>query len=244
MTLTTFITDKGQFAGRTFKGKYRKAGGRTRSILLKDLLDLVQLGLDSSLFTFLGEVYLQSLGACIGMQASPILCGIVASFEEYLWAQSFDMLQTAKHLSGHYSDLFLFRYVDNRITLVNKQLRTIPAILQLRDLDFYTKPIQLEIVPDSHVLGYQLQVNPPAMTYMLPSEAWQIRSPRSATPMMHMVSAFSSRVHIIKRGTFPPSARFQMYRQLVALHIRHQYQPGPLWKVINKIEQKPVSPGE
>ena len=131
------------------KGKFRKAAKIVRTIGFSHIPQLVQIILTNTYFLFLQRPWKQVQGACIGMPCAGILCDIVAAFEEFLWAVTYNMLQDQRHLHGHAHDLFVMRYVDNRLNLIDQMIQGHSGVKALRCLDFYKDPIILEHLADA-----------------------------------------------------------------------------------------------
>ena len=180
------------------------------------------------------------------MPCAGVLCDIVAAFEEFLWATTFHMLQDNRHLHGGNHDLFVMRYVDNRLNLIDSIIEGHSGIKALRCLDFYKHPIMLEDTENDKLLGFHLHIDNDnyqhEMRFILPDETWQIRSAYTATNPKLLLSSFTSRIWIIKRGTFPARNRFAMYSRLMQLYIGKGYHAVQLCNIIRKVEgRKPTS---
>ena len=93
------------------------------------------------------------------MPCAGILCDIVAAFQEYLWAATYDMLRTRDHLTGANASIFVMRYVDNRLNLIDHMLNLHPAAIRLQSLHFYRPPVILEPVTDDKLLGFTLTID-------------------------------------------------------------------------------------
>ena len=135
---------------RVFKGRWRRPGSTVRVLQLRDVVPLVGVLLQYSLFTVGGTVFQQTCGASMGSQWAPVLCSIVAVFREWSFVQ---FLQASSTWIQH---ALLARYVDNRILLL------VNTPLQGHDLNilrwpwFYGRPLELEVVQDDTVLGFRI----------------------------------------------------------------------------------------
>ena len=240
LQLTTAYDQQSDTVQRVFKGKYRKAAKVVRTIFFHHIPQLIQVTLKHTLFLHLQQPYHQVQGACIGMPCAGILCDIVAAFEEYLWSVTYGMIQTQDQLLGRCAELFIMRYVDNRLNLIDQALMRHDGIHALRCLDFYKSPIVLEPTDNNKLLGFQLHIDNlhqrHEMRFILPDEPWQIRSAYTASNSQLLLSSFTSRIWIIKRGTFPPCNRFAMYARLTQLYIAKGFQPKELTRIIHRIE--------
>ena len=242
LELSTSIEQQSDCVQRVFKGKYRKAAKTVRTIRFCHIPQLVTVVLKTTFFLYLQRPYKQVQGACIGMPCAGILCDIVAAFEEFLWATTFHMLHTREHLLGQCRNLFIMRYVDNRLNLIDQALSKHAGIHALQCLDFYKKPIVLEPTNNFQLLGFTLHIDNSQqhheLCYMLPEEPWQIRSAFTATSMKLLMSSFTTRIWIIKRGTFPPCNRFAMYSRLMQLYLTRGFPAQSLCRVIQQVEGK------
>ena len=245
LQLSTACEHQSDKVQRVMKGKFRKAAKIVRTIGFSHIPQLVQTILTNTYFLFLQRPWKQVQGACIGMPCAGILCDIVAAFEEFLWAVTYNMLQDQRHLHGHAHDLFVMRYVDNRLNLIDQMIQGHSGVKALRCLDFYKDPIILEHTDNNKLLGFQLHIDNQnfqhEMRFILPDEPWQIRSAHTATTMKLLLSSFTSRIWIIKRGTFPACNRFAMYSRLMQLYIAKGYSASQLSAIVNKVERNCIS---
>merc|ERR1711879_55791 len=69
-------------AQRTYHGRPASPTRHAYTLAFRDIMPLVQFALSSAYFTFMDRVFKQVQGSCIGMQASPVLCGIMAAVQE------------------------------------------------------------------------------------------------------------------------------------------------------------------
>jgi hypothetical protein len=226
----TVMTNEQDTKFKVFRGKKRMGSVRTNEIWLDDIIELVQLSFTSSDFTVCDRVYRQTRGSCIGSHISPALCNMVAAVEERCWELTFHIYQMSPILSGLHNNLFVLRYVDNRLTIFPTRFQNQAYIKSLLDLEFYKPPVILEEVGDFHILGFNLCVKDKTMTYMLPTKPWQIKSPHSANSLVRNASGFHSRAALIKQGTFPPEDSDAQVEALVELYISKGFPRGALTK--------------
>ena len=72
---------------RVFQGQFKGHNIRTRVIWLKDLCQLCELSLHTSLFSHMKKVVKQQRGSAIGYQISPSLANSTVSYLEHQWFQ-------------------------------------------------------------------------------------------------------------------------------------------------------------
>ena len=116
---------------RVWKGKSRAAGRRMYQVYFRDILAIARISCDSNYFTVLGRVFAQQRGAAIGNQISPVLASISVAFLEHSWYKRF-----ASYLLQRRHRFLCFRYVDNRMGLIDTELISDPAIKEFLHDDF------------------------------------------------------------------------------------------------------------
>ena len=102
---------------RVFQGHFKRHKIRTGVIWLKDLCQLCELPLHTSLFSRMKRVFKQQRGSAIGNQISPSLANIAVSYLGHPWYQ--------KHkdaLTNHAEELYIVRNVDDRLVLCGQHL--------------------------------------------------------------------------------------------------------------------------
>ena len=102
---------------RVFQGQFKGHKIKTGVIWLKDLCQLCELSLQTSLFSHMKKVFKQQRGSAIGNQISPSLANIAVSCLEHQWHQ-----QHKDALAKHSDELYIVRYVDNRHVLCGQHL--------------------------------------------------------------------------------------------------------------------------
>ena len=139
---------------RVFQGQFKRHKIRTGVIWLKDLWQLCELSLHTSLFSHVKRVCKQQRGSATGNQISPSLANIAVSYLEHQWYQ--------KHkdaLKNHAEELYIVRYVDNRLVLCGQHLAERRFMQEfLADL-FYRHPVELEDVTNGEFPGTILDAN-------------------------------------------------------------------------------------
>ena len=187
-------TSKCKFT-RFVRGRSFKRLRKNHIIQLQHLLQLTTFTLKHSYFTSLGTVYKQKRGSCIGSPLSPALCNLTVAFEEHLWYNTYNC-----HINR---TTFCTRYVDNRLILLLQETQNTEAFQALTDLNFYKDPVTLEPEEGNKFLGFIIDHKNHQCTYIVPEHDWQYRSPSSAGSTASILSGMASRLHIIKRGTYP-----------------------------------------
>ena len=205
---------------RVFNGRYRKPAVCSYTIKAEHFVSSCKLALEASHFHVCGILYKQKRGAPIGGPASPALAQLTVAFEEQIWMEAFHVLTTNADV---FSQLLALRYVDNRLIIIPNAYTELPWLQILVDEDFYKSPITLEQVGDTHFLGYNIDILTRSVSYMLPSQTWQVRHPDSAGTMQLKLSSMSSRMHIICRGVFPKKAIWPAMLSLAQLYLRAGY---------------------
>ena len=98
-------------------------------------------------------------GTCIGNQISPVLSSLPVIQRESCWQREWtQFLNSAKFFDAQQAELFICRYVDNRLLLVDFSILEHPCLKDFRHLSFYGGTIQLEEVTNHQFLGFRLNV--------------------------------------------------------------------------------------
>ena len=210
----TVMCNKGTTDGRVIRGRARTTA-TSHTVHFCHLESLVKYCLESSVFVSLGKIFSQSRGACMGSPLAPVLCSLVATVEEYFWRLSFQSVLL--------SQVFLTRYVDNRLVISPKYIRDHPSMIQFLDLSFYRPPVCLEQVGDLTVLGFTVCLMTKTIKYIVPSHSWQFRSVKSASSSRILMSGFVTRLHIICRCSFPRSSVSQSIEDLMVQYIKRGF---------------------
>ena len=107
-------------------GKPRDRGAKhIKCLHAPDLEDIVAMSFKAGVFTTLGLMFRQHRGTCIGNQISPVLGSLPVieiqreSYWQYEWRQ---FLNSVNYFDATLSELFIRRYVDNRLLLVDSSL--------------------------------------------------------------------------------------------------------------------------
>ena len=106
------------------------------------------------------------------------------------------------------------RYVDNHLCIVDETQLEHRAVTDFKQLDFYAHGIQLETVDDHSLLGFKIDCANRTVSYVHPSQSWQLRHVHSAGSWRIKAAGFASRAALIRKYTWPPSARPAQVRRL------------------------------
>ena len=149
---TTFSADLQQADAtlRMFLGRPRRAAKVHRQKRFGDICNYCALSLHASIFTHMHQTFQQVRGSAIGNQISPVLARITVSHVEQQWI-------TQPHAQSlpqrHSNRIYITRYVDNRLVLLEHQQQHHTAMQQFLADTFYQPPVLLEPEPDFAFLG-------------------------------------------------------------------------------------------
>ena len=73
---------------------------------------------------------------------------------------------------------------------------------------------------DFHLLGFNIDLPQRTITYMQPSQPWKIRDSTTAGSQRLALSGLQSRLHTIRKYTFPPSSAEVAAAELVRLYVQ------------------------
>ena len=166
---------------------------------MPDIPDITQLSFNAGIFQAVSKCWSQVRGTSMGNQVSPIVSAIAVSYVEKCWQQTYNSWWIS-----HRQHMFIARYVDNRIAVSsNQQMQSRPMQLFAQS-EFYGPPVILETVPDTHILGFNVNVQQRTITYIQPTHDWQFRSPHSAGTLQLNLSGYRSRITLIAMYSYPP----------------------------------------
>ena len=164
-------------------------------------------------------MFQQHRGTCIGNQISPVLSSLPVIPRESCWQREWtQFLNSAKFLDMQQAELFICRYVDNRLLLADFSILEHQCLKDFRHLSFYRGTIRLEEITNHQFLGSRLNVANRTVTYTQPDKVWCIRNPRSAGSWSSRVSGFLSRKALITQYAWPPSQRSVQVQELPELY--------------------------
>ena len=186
---------------RVFQGRYRAHARQYRQVCIKDLIDLTRFLLAHSFFKLGREVYRQHLGAAMGSQWSPVVCAVVAATREYMFYSS---LRNNARLGDPFEPFrYNARYVDNRYMVYSPGAEKHLLFTLWTDLEFYSRPILLEEVTSSELLGFNVDWQHRTITFLQPSALSKLRSVNSAGPRRIGIAGFHARALTIARLVRP-----------------------------------------
>ena len=184
---------------------------------IQHIPDIVHLSFQFSVFQALGQTWQQIQGTGIGNQISPILANIPITLHEVNWQQAFQ--QQLHHLQTAHGPYIFLRYVDNRMIIAPQPTFNSLPFRTLALHDFYQLPIQLELVGDSHFLGFTLHLANRSITFNQPTSPWQIRDACSAGSRRLTLSGLLSRGTTIHRYSFPSNIVHSSLETLLQAYI-------------------------
>ena len=130
-------------------GKPRARGAKhIRFLHVSDLTDIVKVSFEAAVFTTLG---------LLGNQISPVLSSLPVIQHESSWQKEWaEFLDSARFFDTAASELFICRYVDNRLILCDETALSHRCLQDFQNLSFYGGTIQLEEVTNHQFLSEAL----------------------------------------------------------------------------------------
>ena len=206
---------------RVFQGHFKRHKIKTGVIWLKDLRQLCELSLHTSLFSHMKKVFKQQRGSAIGSQISPSLANTAVSYLEHQWRQ-----QHKDALAKHSDELYIVRYVDNRLVLCGQHLA-----------DRWFMQEFLADVTNGELLGTILDANLRTLSFQQPIPSFQFRPFRSAGTEAHKLSAAAARICLASRYSFPDQQARSDVQQLVRSYLEYDYPATKLQQLATKFLQ-------
>ena len=198
---------------------WARGANHLKYLHVADLESIVSVSFQAGVFTTLGLMFRQHRGTCIGNQISPVLSSLPVIQRESCWQREWtQFLNSAKFFDTQQAELFVCRYINNRLLLAVFSTLEHQCLTDFRHLSFYGGTIQLEEVTNHQFLGFRLNVANRTMTYMQPDKVWCIRNPRSAGSWSSRVSGFLSHKALITQYAWPPSQRSAQVQELRELY--------------------------
>jgi len=204
-----------------------------KTVHLEHIRLIIQTSFTTGLVRVMSMCLQQIQGSTIGNQISPTLCSIPIIVRELQWKRSYNLWHT-----NHHQQFFLERYVDNRFGVLPVLFLQHPAMQEFNQEWFYHKPVQLEVVDDTHFLGANVHIDSRMVSPILASEPWQLRTPQSAGSLKALLSPFQARAHIISQQTFPKSHIPHYLNQLTAIYIKAGFKSKDLTPIITRLLRK------
>ena len=156
----------------------------------------------AGVFTTLGLMFRQHRGTCIGNQISPVLSSLPVIPRESCWQREWtQFLASSRFFDTQHTELFICRYVDNRLLLADASILEHQCLQDFCNLSFYGGTIQLEEVTNHQFLGFRLDVANRTVTYTQPDKVWCIRNPvvqvvgRAEFPVFCLAKPSSCNMH-------------------------------------------------
>ena len=142
---------------RIIRGKSFSKTSKNLIIFLYDLIAIADLALQQSHFVCMDGVYRQRRGAIIGGHASPVLCAVAVAFQEFLWCKAYDISKSMTRIcENSLPKLLCIRYVDNRLSIIQREEMGNRSFARFLDQSFYQHPVELEDCGDNKFLGYEI----------------------------------------------------------------------------------------
>ena len=114
---------------------------------VSDLESIVSVSFKAGVFTTLGLMFRQHRGTCIGNQISPVLSSLPVIQRESCWQREWThFLTSSRFFDTQQAELFICRYVDNRLLLADVSILEHQCLQDFCNLSFYGGTIQLEEV--------------------------------------------------------------------------------------------------
>ena len=214
---------------RVFQGQFKRHNIKTGVIWLKDLCQLCELSLHTSLFSHMKKVFKQQRGSAIGNQISPSLASIAVSYLEHQWHQ-----QHKDALAKQSDELYIVRYVDNRLVLCGQRLADRWFMQESLADFFYRHPVELEDVTNGELLGTILDASLRTLSFQQPAASFQFRPFRSAGTEAHKLSAAAARICLASRYSFPDQQARSDVQQLVKSYLEYDYLATKLQQLATK----------
>ena len=183
----------------------------------------------TSLFSHMKRVFKQQRGSPIGNQIPPSLANFAVSYLENLWFQ--------KHkdaLTNHAEELYIVRYVDNRLVLCGQHLADKWFMQEFLADFFYRHPVELRDVTNGEFLGTSLDANLRTLSFQQRTASFQFRPFRSAGTEAHKLSAAAARICLASRYSFPDHQARSDAQQLVRSYLEHDYPATKLKQLADK----------
>ena len=147
----------------------------------------------------MNHTFQQVPGSAIGNLISPVLANIPVSHVEHQWRTQ-PQIQSLLQFSDR---IYITRYVDNRLVLIDKSQQRRADIKHFLTDTFYEPPVLLEQEPDLSFLGCTIDLDRQTLSYIQPTNTWQFQPFASAASKQHKLSAAFSRICLAARHSYP-----------------------------------------
>ena len=225
---------------RIFRGRPRKASKIQRQIRFGDIYRICALSLQASIFTHMQQTFQQVRGSAIGNQISPTLANITVSHVEHQWISQ---PHTQSLLQRHSDGIYIIRYVDNRLVIVDYQQQHHAAMQQFLTDTFYQSPVLLEPEPDNTFLGCDINPDQQTISYIQPANTWQFQLYTSAASKQHKLSAAYSRICLAARHSYPHHQAKRDIESLIQTYISIGYPEQPLRTMASRMLRRAARVG-
>ena len=232
MAFTVFPKEK-DVRLRIFRGTKRALRGRAYHIRLCDVLPLCMLLLQTSLFTQMQQVFQQVRNSAVGNQFSPVLADIAVSYTEQQW------WNRSQHVILPHRDLiFICLYVDNKLVVYSDRIAHFAWLQQLRQLDFYEHPLELEDVETGELLGIILRPAERRLAFIIPDKQFQFKPLNSAGSDSHKMAAVNSRMCLASRCSYPRSQKDQHAHATGRRYVNRDYPAQRIFRIQKKFSRR------
>ena len=125
-------------------GKPRTLHSRqVKAVRVGDLRAILQLSCGAGVFYAAGRVFRQHRGTCVGSQFSPVLSSMQ---KELAWQTQWNtQLNQVETFDSQRSEVFVYRYVDNRLILCCSKNQSMQPFREFMRMSFYGSTIQFKI---------------------------------------------------------------------------------------------------
>ena len=173
----------------------------------------------------MNHTFQQVRGSAIGNQISPVLANITVSHVEHQWRTQPQIQSLLQQFSDH---IYITRYVDNRIVLIDKSQQRHADIKHFLTDTFYEPPVLLEQEPDLSFLGCTIDPDRQTLSYIQPTNTWQFQPFASAASKQHKLSAAFSRICLAARHSYPRKQAKHDVESLIRRYVSLGYPEKPL----------------
>ena len=189
--------------------------------------DICQLSLQASIFTHMNHTFQQVPGSAIGNLISPVLANIPVSHVEHQWRTQPQIQSLLQQFSDR---IYITRYVDNRLVLIDKSQQRRADIKHFLTDTFYEPPVLLEQEPDLSFLGCTIDPDRQTLSCIQPTNTWQFQPFASAASKQHKLSlsAAFSRICLAARHSYPRKQAKHDVESLIRRYVSLGYPEKPL----------------
>ena len=143
-------------------------------------------------------------------------------------------------LAKQSDELYIVRYVDNRLVLCGQHLADRWFMQEFLADFFYRHPVELEDVTNGELLGTILDANLRTLSFQQPAASFQFRPFKSAGTEAHKLSAAAAGICLASRYSLPDQQARSDVQQLVKSYLECDYLATKLQQLA--AASHPVSP--